>query len=90
MEVAADPQEFDFKPLESFELPGIGSVQCDGLTVIVGPNSSGKSQLLQDIYLRLCGEPRALVVATGFTKLRNRQSIQNSQAGSRRRAISKR
>ena len=39
-------------------------VRCEGLIVIVGPNSSGKSQLLQDVFLRLCGEPRALVVAT--------------------------
>lgn len=36
---------------------------CSGLIVIVGPNSSGKSQLLQDVYRRLSGEPRQLVVA---------------------------
>lgn len=64
--IPVESQKFDFKPLESFELPGIGKIQCQGLIVIVGPNSSGKSQLLQDIYLRLCGEPRALVVATSL------------------------
>jgi hypothetical protein len=59
-------EKFEFKPLEAFELPGIGNLRCEGLIVIVGPNSSGKSQLLQDIFMRLCGEPRALVVATSL------------------------
>ncbi len=60
----------DFKPLEYVTLPDIGNLRCSGLIVVVGPNSSGKSQLLQDIYQRLSGEPRALVVATniGVTK----------------------
>jgi hypothetical protein len=53
----------DFKPLEKVTLPDIGDLQCSGLILIVGPNSSGKSQLLQDLYLRICGEPRSLVVA---------------------------
>ena len=54
----------DFKPLRRVVLPGLGNLECSGLIVLVGPNSSGKSQLLQDIYRRLCGEPRKLVVAT--------------------------
>lgn len=54
----------DFKPLDRVSLPDIGDLQCSGLILVVGPNSSGKSQLLQDLYLRLSGEPRALVVAT--------------------------
>src|SRR5690348_3944698 len=58
---------FDFKPLETLSLPDVGDLRCSGLIVIVGPNSSGKSQLLQDIYQRLSGEPRALVVATKVT-----------------------
>lgn len=58
------PQKYQAKPLEVLELPNIGEVKCEGLIVVVGANSSGKSQLLQDIYQRLCGEPRALVVAT--------------------------
>lgn len=54
----------DFKPLRRVLLPGLGDLACSGLVVLVGPNSSGKSQLLQDIYKRLSGEPRQLVVAS--------------------------
>jgi hypothetical protein len=54
----------DYKPMESISLPGVGSLQCSGLILVVGPNSSGKSHLLQDIYLRLTGQPRSLVVLT--------------------------
>jgi hypothetical protein len=54
----------DFKPLESVVLPNLGELNCSGLILVVGPNSSGKSQFLQDIYQRLSGEPRKLVVAT--------------------------
>ena len=53
----------DFKPLGKVLLPGLGELNTAGLIVIVGPNSSGKSQFLQDIYRRLAGEPRKLVVA---------------------------
>jgi OLD-like protein/putative AbiEii toxin of type IV toxin-antitoxin system len=56
-------QLFDFKPLGRVTLPGLGDLHCSGLIVLVGPNSSGKSQLLQDVYRRLAGEPRQLVVA---------------------------
>jgi len=54
----------DFKPLKSVVLPGMGELYCAGLTVIVGPNSSGKTQLLRDIKEKLAGEARDLVVAT--------------------------
>jgi hypothetical protein len=54
----------DFKPLRRVVLPELGDLACSGLVILVGPNSSGKSQLLQDIYKRLSGEPRQLVVAT--------------------------
>ena len=54
----------DFKPLRRVRLPGLGDLECSGLIVVVGPNSAGKSQLLRDIYHRICGEPRQLVVAT--------------------------
>ena len=57
---------YDFKPLERVVLPDIGDLRCSGLILVVGPNSSGKSQLLQDLYLRLCGQPRALVVSTNI------------------------
>jgi len=53
----------DFKPLRQVTLPGTGDIECSGLTLIVGPNSSGKTQLLQDLHFRLSGNPRNLVVA---------------------------
>ena len=53
----------DFSPLEGVTVRGVGPIDCSGLIVIVGPNSSGKSQLLRDIHLRVSGEPRRLVVA---------------------------
>ena len=60
----------DIKPISELSLPDIGEIQCVGLTVIVGPNSSGKTQFFQDIYHRLSGRSRQLVVATkiGLTK----------------------
>lgn len=54
----------EFSPLDTLELPGIGKVDSTGLILIVGPNSSGKSQLLRDIHQRVSGEPRTLVVAS--------------------------
>ena len=53
----------DFKPLSHVELPGIDNLRCSGLTIIVGPNSSGKTQLLRDLATRLSGEERELIVA---------------------------
>src|SRR5712692_10408162 len=53
----------DFKPLERVELPNLGELDCSGLILLVGPNSSGKTQLLHDLYQRIKGEPRKLVVA---------------------------
>jgi len=55
---------YDYEPLERVALPGLGDLACAGLILVVGPNSSGKSQFLQDIYQRIGGEPRKLVVAT--------------------------
>lgn len=54
----------DFKPLHRVSLPGLESLKCAGLIVFVGPNSSGKTQLLRDITQRVSGEPRKLVVAS--------------------------
>jgi hypothetical protein len=64
MLLAKMEQLSDFKPLERVALPDIGDLRCSGLILVVGPNSSGKSQFLQDLYMRLCGQPRALVVST--------------------------
>ena len=54
----------DFRSLGSLVLPGLGTLNCSGLIVIVGANSSGKTQLLRDIRDRITGEPRKLVVAS--------------------------
>lgn len=54
----------DFKPLKRLALPDLGELDVSGLTIFVGPNSSGKTQLLRDIRFRTTGEIRELVVAT--------------------------
>ncbi|MFO1183535.1 MAG: AAA family ATPase [Bauldia sp.] len=54
----------DYRPLEKLVLPGLGELDCSGLVLIVGPNSSGKSQLLRDVYAALSGEAREFTVAT--------------------------
>ena len=54
----------DFKPLAKVVLPDVGEIPCAELTLVVGPNSSGKTQFLADLYSRLCGEPRDVVVAS--------------------------
>jgi hypothetical protein len=48
-------------------LPDLGDLTCSGLIVLVGPNSSGKTQLLRDIRDRISGEPRRLVVASDIS-----------------------
>jgi hypothetical protein len=53
----------DFKPLQRVALPRLGELDSSGLILIVGPNSSGKTQLLQDLHQRTIGMRRALVVA---------------------------
>lgn len=57
----------DFKPLERVVLPVLGKLDATGLLLIVGPNSSGKTQLLHDLHLRISGELRTLVVAEEIT-----------------------
>ena len=52
-------------PISSCDLPGVADLRLQGLIVVVGPNSSGKTQLLHDINEAVCGRPRQLVVATG-------------------------
>ncbi len=54
----------DFKPIKRLVLQGLGELSCTGLIVIVGPNSSGKTQLLRDIKEMISGDPRELVVAS--------------------------
>lgn len=57
----------DFKPLQTLKLQGIDALECSGLILIVGPNSSGKTQLLRDLYRRLKGDVGDLVVASEIT-----------------------
>ncbi len=52
-----------FNPLGGVTLTGGKAVKTNGLVLIVGPNSSGKTQLLKDIHASLLGQPRKLVVA---------------------------
>lgn len=52
----------DFKPLARVELPGLGQFDCSGLILVVGPNSSGKTHLLRDLYGAVTGEARDPVV----------------------------
>jgi hypothetical protein len=56
----------DIKLISKLTIPSIGELSCKGLTLIVGPNSSGKTQLLQDIYHRLTGRARTFVVASAI------------------------
>ncbi|MBI3099184.1 MAG: AAA family ATPase [Planctomycetes bacterium] len=56
------PKLVDFNPLKSIAIPDVGRVQPRGLIVVIGPNSSGKTQMLKDIQARLLGQPRKLVV----------------------------
>jgi hypothetical protein len=51
-----------FNPLKSIAVPNAGSMVPRGLTVIIGPNSSGKTQMLKDLQARLLGQSRKLVV----------------------------
>ena len=50
--------------IETATIPGIGEIVLQGLIVVVGPNSSGKTQLLHDLSSRMLGE-RDYVVCSG-------------------------
>jgi hypothetical protein len=52
----------DFNPLASVAIPNVGFVNPRGLIVVIGPNSSGKTQMLKDIEARLLGIPRKSIV----------------------------
>lgn len=54
-------------PIHSVVIPGMSdSVELKGLIVIVGPNSSGKTQLLHDINEVVMGRKRQLVVVSSI------------------------
>ncbi len=54
-------------PISAVDLPGISDILLQGLIVVVGPNSSGKTQFLHDLNETICGRPRQLVVASAIT-----------------------
>ena len=55
---------FDTSPVSSVRLPGMPEgLQLKGLIVVVGPNSSGKTNLLRDIHAAASGLQRDFVVA---------------------------
>src|SRR5438445_2133278 len=55
---------FETSPVAGVILPGIpGGISLKGLIVVVGPNSSGKTNLLRDIHAGGSGSSRPLVVA---------------------------
>ncbi len=56
------PSLFDYNPLKSIAIPNVGRLNPRGLVLVIGPNSSGKTQLLKDIHGRMAGQPRSLVV----------------------------
>lgn len=56
------PSVFECNPLKSVAISNVGRVDPHGLVLVIGPNSSGKTQLLKDINGRMLGQPRNLVV----------------------------
>jgi len=56
------PSVFECNPLKSIAIPNVGRIDPRGLVLVIGPNSSGKTQLLKDINGRMLGQPRKLVV----------------------------
>lgn len=53
---------FEQSPISEIQISGL-KLQLSGLIVIVGPNSSGKTNLLRDLHAAISGTDRALVVA---------------------------
>ena len=54
-------------PIHSVDLPGVPDVELQGLIVVVGPNSAGKTQFLHDLDEIVCGRRRQLVVASAVS-----------------------
>ena len=52
-------------PIRSVALPGVPDLKLQGLIVVIGPNSSGKTQFLHDVNETVCGRRCQLVVASG-------------------------
>lgn len=56
------PSPFELSPVSTIVLPGL-TVDLNGLIVLVGPNSSGKTSLLRDVHAVASGVARTLLVA---------------------------
>ncbi len=54
-------------PIRSVSLPGVPDLELQGLIVVIGPNSSGKTQFLHDVNETVCGRRRQLVVVSGVS-----------------------
>lgn len=67
---------FDRSPISQVDLPGI-SIGLNGLILLVGPNSSGKTSLLRDIHAVASGAERKLVVADRIAFRQPLASIDN-------------
>jgi len=63
------------EPLEEVKLPGGTTISTKGLTLLVGPNSSGKTQLLKDIDCALRGDPTRKAVVAASIKTARIESI---------------
>lgn len=64
---------FNYNPIESITLNGIENLTLQGLTIVVGPSSSGKTQLLHDLEMVMQGQERDLVICKKirFRKIEN-------------------
>jgi hypothetical protein len=65
-ELVSEP--FEYNPIESLTLPKMGSFKPRGLVLVVGPNSSGKTQFLRDIDYAVNGDARDLVVCEAIAR----------------------
>src|SRR5437762_766016 len=66
MDTGAAEASKTYQPLVSVSVPGM-MIDPKGLMLIVGPNSSGKTQFLRDIQTVLSGQSRTFVVCAGLS-----------------------
>jgi hypothetical protein len=60
------PDNGRYQPLQKISVPS-AEIVPRGLVLVVGPNSSGKTQFLKDIQALMTGQQRSLVVCVGIT-----------------------
>ena len=54
-------------PISTVDLPGVPDLELQGLIVVVGPNSSGKTLFLHDLDEVVVGRARQFVVASAVS-----------------------